>query len=140
MLFSKIREFKWESQPLPSPMLDTIDRNKDIVTCEMCSIGTEAQPDLLPPWVSLIAKMAVASSWCHKSTHSLRIGKENKRNGNWKPLPGKLNHGFLYCAGPDLKVNTWLCRLSKLPDNPFRVSLPSLLSSVWVYVLAEIFL
>lgn len=43
MLFFKIRELKWESQPLLSPVLDANDRNKDIVTCETRSRGAEAE-------------------------------------------------------------------------------------------------
>lgn len=34
-------------------MLDANDRSKDIVTCETWSIGTEAEPESLPPKVIL---------------------------------------------------------------------------------------
>lgn len=73
-------------------MLDASDRNKDIVTCETCSIGTGtlSQPDLLPPKVHLTANMAVASSRYHESIHSLRTG--NKENGCWKTITEKLSH------------------------------------------------
>lgn len=85
---------KWELPPLPSPVLDANDRNKDIVTCETCSIGTKALPDLLPPKVFSIAKMAAAPSWCHISISSSRIEGEETTHTK-EMMVEKVNRGFL---------------------------------------------